>query len=264
MDKELGSRERDLYLKQMLNLIGLIVMLTANFLANWLPINNITTAEVSDLYPNIFTPAGITFAIWGLIYLVLSILTIYLFWGLSNSRSRVEEYIESLGPLFFISSLLNTAWIFAWHYLLIELSVIIMIALLASLIIIYRRIKVKRDFGWLATPFSIYLGWISVATIANIVAWQTTITWDMLGLTEEIWLAIILLVILALTVFFLKYFRDLAFSLVVLWALAGIFLERSAEAAVFSLPPLATAIVLVLIILAILKFYDFRRISFKN
>lgn len=252
--------EQDIFLKQMLNLTGLVIMLLVNFLANWLPINNVTTGEVSDQYLNIFTPAGFTFSIWGLIYLALIILVIYLFRGLKTSGEKASHFIERIGLLFFISSLFNAAWIFAWHYFLIELSLIFMLGLLISLIIIYRRIKASIDFGWLAVPFSIYLGWISVATIANIVAWQTTIEWDMLGLSEEIWLVILLAAVILLTFGFLRQFKDLAFTLVILWSLTGIFVERASQQSVISLAPLAAAISFVIIVLVLFYYYDFSRL----
>ncbi len=252
--------EQDIYLKQMLNFIGLVIMLLVNFLANWLPINNVTTAEVSDRYVNIFTPAGFTFSIWGLIYLALTVLVIYLFRGLISSDSKARNFIERIGLLFFISSLFNAAWIFAWHYFLIELSVVFMLALLISLIIIYRRIRTAFNFGWLAVPFSIYLGWISVATIANIVAWQTTIDWDMLGLSEEIWLVILLAAIIFLTAGFIRQFKDLAFTLVILWSLTGILIERASQQNVISLAPMAAAISFVLILLVLYYYYDFSKL----
>ncbi len=252
--------EQDIYLKQMLNFIGLVIMLLVNFLANWLPINNVTTAEVSDRYVNIFTPAGFTFSIWGLIYLALTVLVIYLFRGLKSSDSKARNFIERIGLLFFISSLFNAAWIFAWHYFLIELSVVFMLALLISLILIYRRIRTAFNFGWLAVPFSIYLGWISVATIANIVAWQTTIDWDMLGLSEEIWLVILLAAIIFLTAGFIRQFKDLAFTLVILWSLTGILIERASQQNVISLAPMAAAISFVLILLVLYYYYDFSKL----
>ncbi len=106
----------DLKLKQGLNIIGLIIMITVNALANILPINDIPTGDVSDKYENIFTPAGFTFSIWGVIYLSLIILIVYLTVGLIRKKTRSINYIKDMGYFFFISSILNSIWIFLWHY----------------------------------------------------------------------------------------------------------------------------------------------------
>src|SRR6056297_2062418 len=102
---------------KILNLVSLIVVLIVNFLANYLPINGYNTGELSDMYPNLFVPAGITFSIWGLIYLVLAIFVIYQFIFLNKKNDIKNTIIEKIGYLFLLSSLLNIAWILTWHYL---------------------------------------------------------------------------------------------------------------------------------------------------
>ena len=244
----------DLKLKQGLNIIGLIIMITVNALANILPINDIPTGEVSDKYENIFTPAGFTFSIWGIIYLSLIILTVYLTVGLIRKKSRSINYIKDMGYFFFISSILNSVWIFLWHYELLGASIFVMLGILVSLIIIYRKIHLSStNYRWLTVPFSIYLGWISVATIANITAWQTAINWGRLGRTESFWYVILLIVIILLTGFFLKIFKDYIFTLVILWSLTGILAKLVEEMALMRVAPIATMLAMLAIILLAIK-----------
>lgn len=240
--------------KQILNIIGLIFMLLINFLANYLPLNDIPTDEISDKYYNIFTPAGFTFAIWGIIYLALIILVGSLTLGMIRNKAKSLKFIDKVGYLFFVSSLLNATWLFTWHYDLIGLSVIIMVGLLTSLLLIYRRINFGIDnFGWLTIPFSIYLGWISVATIANISAWQVAIEWQRFGLSESSWLIVLLAIIIFITLFFLKIRKDYAYALVILWALTGILAKLVETRGFINLASLATLISILIILFASLK-----------
>ena len=146
------------------NIIGYIFVVLINFLANYLPINGKRTGEISDSLPVLFTPAGYVFSIWLLIYVLLGI---WVLRQIPNSRRNEPVYNVSF-PWFLLTCLFNGSWILVWHYELFTLSVIVMIALLLSLIILYTKIK-SVEHTWLdSAPFSIYLGWISVATITNI------------------------------------------------------------------------------------------------
>lgn len=244
----------DLKLKQGLNIIGLIIMVTINALANILPINDIPTGDVSDKYENIFTPAGFTFSIWGVIYLSLIILTVYLTIGLIRKKPRALNYIKDMGYFFFISSILNSIWIFLWHYDLIGTSVFVMFGILISLIFIYRKINLSStNYRWLTVPFSIYLAWISVATVANITVWQTAINWGRLGRSETFWYVIILIVIVLLTAFFLKLFKDYIYTLVILWSLTGILAKLVEDMALMRIAPLATMLAMLAVILLVIK-----------
>ena len=156
-------------LKQILNFVSVLVTLTVNGMANALPLNGQNTGEISNRFPVLFTPAGYVFSIWGVIYLGLLAFGIYQLLPSQKNNSRMEK----LGYWFFMSNFFNSALIFAWHYNQFPLSLVIMLGLLASLLVIYLRLQVgirpvSTSEKWLVNiPFSIYLGWISVATIAN-------------------------------------------------------------------------------------------------
>lgn len=210
---------------QILSVLGLVGVLVVNFLANALPINGQTTAEISDRYPVLFTPAGYVFSIWGVIYLLLIAFVVYSFTKQGASDSRVA----AVGPLFALSCLFNALWIFAWHYNQILLSLGIMLALLLTLIAIYLRIRRRgaplagASATWLVlVPFSVYLGWISVATIANVSALLYDIGWAGWGIPPATWTVIMLLIGAALALFAAYQRADVAYGIVFVWAFVGI------------------------------------------
>jgi len=215
-----------------LNLVGFVLMVIINFLANYLPINGLDTGYISDLYPNLFAPAGFTFAIWGLIYLLLGIFVIYQAKGLLESDKGKNPFVERIGYWFFISCLLNTAWIFAWHYLQIGLSLVIMLLLLVSLLYIYFRInslenkREKEGFLFIAPAFSIYTGWITIATVANITVFLVDRGWGRFGLSEVFWMVAVLLVATVIVLAFSLRNKDWLYTLVGIWAFFGIVVER--------------------------------------
>ncbi len=214
------------------NLAGLVLVLAVNGLANALPLNGITTAAVSALVRVYFVPAGYVFAIWGLIYLLLLTMVI---WGLTpGARPTVVRG----GPWFAVSCLANASWLFAWHYQRFPLTMALMAVLLASLIALYLRLGVGRPGAsraarWLARlPISIYLGWISVATIANATTALAHAGWGGWGLSPTLWADILLGVATLLAAAMAWLRRDLAFGLVVVWAQVGIALAQATTPAV--------------------------------
>lgn len=245
-----------------LNAAGLLLALVANGLAAGLPLNGMDTGALSDLYPNLFVPAGITFSIWGVIYLWLIAFVVF---GLSRVRSpQGQGHLEAIGPWFLINCLANTAWIFAWHWTLVGLSVGLMLLILASLIVMYLRLGTGRQptstaEQWLVrAPISIYLGWITVATIANITALAVDLGAPAFGQTPAALTVAVLAVAVLLTTAMLWTRRDVAYSLVVIWAFFGIYMKRSdateegsalvATAALAGLVALAGAVVAALAI----------------
>lgn len=226
----LQSRKRTVW--AVLNLAGFLGTVVVNGLANALPINHITTGELSDLYPNLFVPAGLTFSIWGVIYLLLAIFSVYQLVVAARSRAT-SVVLDRIGPLFVIASGANMAWIFAWHYRLVGISLAMMVLLLATLLILYLRLRVgvsdaPRSERYLVhLPFSVYLGWITVATIANVTALLVDAGWNRFGAGEPFWTVAVIVVATAITLGVLFSRRDIFYSLVVVWALIGIVLKRT-------------------------------------
>ena len=202
-----------------LNLIAFGLMVYMNYLANAMPINGKTTGQLSAQYPNLFVPAGITFSIWGVIYLMLLAFVILQF------KVQNKQLVTSIGWLFAISCVLNAAWIVAWHYEQLPLSLLIMLGLLATLVIINLNIMKFPAFFTRAT-FGIYLGWICIATIANVTALLVSYQWGGWGISDQSW-AIIMIAAGALISMAVIYKLENPFvALAVTWAFVGIILNR--------------------------------------
>ncbi|MBU2566399.1 tryptophan-rich sensory protein, partial [Patescibacteria group bacterium] len=214
--------------------ISYVGMVAVNVMATALPINGVTTGEASDRFANLFTPAGITFSIWGLIYILLAIYTVYQFDFIQKHQDDKKTVIYNKIRIFFIiSSLTNMAWIFAWHYGVIWLSVLIMLALLTSLIIISDTINKltlsKIEKIYICLPFSVYFGWITVATIANITVFLVSLNWSGFGISEQIWTVIILLIGALIGILRMLKDKKIPYGLVLIWAYAGILIKHTSD-----------------------------------
>ena len=211
------------------NVVAFALVVIVNILANLLPLNGRTTASISDSYPTLITPAGYVFSIWGVIYTLLLIFTVYQ----ALPLNRDKPFLRQIGFFFLLSSLANAVWLFMWHYGFIALSVLPMFALLASLIFIYTRLQIGRSAVTMQerlsvhVPFSVYLGWITVAPIANVAAAVVSLDLNGLGLGEVTWAVLVIIVALVITLAVIVTRRDIAYSLVIVWALVGIALKQS-------------------------------------
>jgi len=214
--------------QQILVLLATIGTIGINALANTIPLNGYTTGAVSNSIPMFFVPAGYVFLIWSLIYVSLIAFSIYQI--LPAQRINNKQFMM-IRLWYVLSCLANGVWIVLWHYLYIGYSVLAMLILLGSLIFVYFNIKQKnnnrviknRAERWLlAAPFSLYLGWITVATIANISAALTFYHWDGFGLSGELWTAIMLAIATVITVSNITKHRDIIYGLVIIWAFIGI------------------------------------------
>ena len=211
-----------------LNTFGLLAVLLTNTLANALPINGYTTGALSALYPNLFVPAGFTFSIWGLIYAFLIAFVAWQWWAYRR-QEELPGAVRLIGLWFFLSCAANVGWILAWHHRLPGLSLAIMGFLLLTLIQIYRNLgpglrPVSSLEKWcVQAPYSLYLGWISVALIANAAALLTHLGWQGGGLPQPFWAAGMLLVAGLLGLLFLSRRFDWVYAGVIIWACAGVF-----------------------------------------
>ncbi|QUH30613.1 tryptophan-rich sensory protein [Vallitalea guaymasensis] len=231
---------------RILNAIGYVIMVVVNILAVALPLNGKTTGEISSNINSLFTPAPYTFMIWGLIYILLLGFVIY---GLLPKQKQ-NVCIDSIGITFFISSILNALWLFAWHYEKLWLSLIIMILLLFTLIKIYNRVNkncVKNgDNKFVRIPFSIYLAWISIATIANVSVVLKATGWNGLGLSETVWTIIVLVFALILSLYVSIKNDDLVYLLTTAWALIGILVRHWGSNTPISITVIAAVIVIII------------------
>lgn len=194
-------------------------------------LGGMTTAEVSDSFPNLFAPAGVTFAIWGVIYLLLVGFIAYVFgFGRSKKSALPEKTLAKVTRLLTINLLINAVWILAWQYKVIWLSVLLMIGILVTLIQMVNALRdVKlgvKEYVLAKLPFSVYFGWITVATVANITVWLVSLGWDGAGISKGTWMVAVLLVAAVISLVAALRNRDAAYLAVVVWAYAGILLKH--------------------------------------
>jgi len=240
---------------QAVNIVAFIVTVAVNGMAGSTTLlGGVTSADVSDMYPTLVTPAGFTFAIWGVIYTLLALFVVYQ----ALPKNRDKPFLGQVGMLFGLSSVCNVCWLFLWHYDLVTYSLVLMLALLASLIFVYRRLDVGRaavsvkEMALVHLPFSVYLGWISIATIANVSVALTAVGWDGWGIPDATWAVVIIAVALVLTLAMLATRKDVAFSLVVVWALVGILSKQSDFQNIVLAAEVCIAIILLAIVAVVL------------
>jgi len=230
-----------------LNVLFFTVMLVMNYLANALPLNNKTTGELSDSFPNLFVPAGITFSIWGVIYLLLLIFTVFQF------TARGKAVSAEIGWLFAITCILNALWIVFWHYGKLTLSLLVMTGLLITLISINISIRPVRSVIMKAS-FGIYLGWICIATIANVTALLVNYGWNGFNVSQEAWAIIMILTGTLIVSFTLLQLRNPFIGIAVIWAFIGIAVKRQDDyRSIFITALIALVLVAIVTIWAFLR-----------
>jgi benzodiazapine receptor len=237
-------------LRQVLVLLATIVTIAFNGISQSLPIGGHTSADISNKYTTFFTPANYAFAIWGLIYLLLMAFGVYQ--ALPGQRQNPNT--RKIGWLFILSCVLNCTWITLFQYDQILPSVIVIIAFLLTLVAIYVRLDIGRarvstaDRWLLHLPFSVYLGWLSVATIANIAVLGVAQNWgNPLGIAAPTWAAIMLVVATLVGLILAITRRDVAYVLVFAWAFTAIINKQSATPVVTT-----TAAITVIVLLVVL------------
>jgi translocator protein len=214
-----------------INLLGLVGVIAVNAMANVLQFNGLSTGDVVNRNPVYFQPAGWTFSIWSVIYALLAVFVAYTF----IRTGREDARMRLVSPVFFVSNIANALWIVFWHWEQWEITLALMVVLLAALIVIYYLLRRSRSLAaqpptierlmvW--TPFSVYLGWVSVALFANIAVWLDrtgTALWGMDGRWTAVTMLGMLLVVTALMSLLL---RDPTYAVVIIWAALGIAAEQ--------------------------------------
>ena len=247
-------------LRQLANLISVAIALTVNILASTLPLNGQNTGEISDRFQVYFVPAGYVFAIWGIIYIGWIAFTIFQFRPSQKENPRLRK----LGYLFALSGLFNAAWLFTWHYNYFGLGVLVMLSLLGLLIASYLRLNVNRVSVTAAErwsvdiPFSVYLGWISVATIANVTDWLYLVGWNGFSIAAQTWAVIMLVVASVVGLLMALTRKDAAYLLVFVWSFVGIALKQVTAPMVVTTAWIAAGAMFILVVYSLIQRKDAR------
>jgi benzodiazapine receptor len=240
-------------LRQIITVIAVLATIVVNALANIIPFNGQETGAISDRFAIYFVPAGYVFSIWGLIY--LGLIAYAIFQALPAQRENPR--LRSIGGLFLLSSVTNIAWIFLWHYEVFAATLPVMLVLLGSLVAIYLRLgtgltQASRAETWLVrVPFSVYLGWITVATVANATQLLYFLGWNGGAIGPEAWTVIMLAVAVVIAWLVALTRRDVAYLLVLVWAFIGIATKHAGTPMVSNAAWIATALVAAAIVWSI-------------
>jgi hypothetical protein len=250
MNQSTGVRD---LIRQIAVITATLATIGVNIAASALPLNGQNTGDISDRFQVFFVPAGYVFSIWGVIYLGWLAYSVYQ----ALPSQRANQMLRDIGGWYVLSAIANSLWLVCWHYNWFGMSLAVMFVLLGSLIMIYRRLveagpPASQAEKWaVRIPFSIYLGWISVATIANATSVLSLTSWNGLGLADQTWAAIMLGVATVLGVFFSVRFTDVAYVAVFVWSFVGIAVKHSAEPVVFAAALAAAAIVALSLVVAL-------------
>lgn len=237
--------------RQWANVLATVTTIVVNALANALPFNGQTTAAISDRFAVYFVPAGYVFSVWGAIYVGMIAYSAYQ----ALPSQRANPRLRRIGYIYLLTCAANCGWLFLWHYEQFVWTLVAMGILLVALIAIYRSLhtgesRIGAAERWaVVVPFSIYLGWITVATIANVTDVLYYLHWDGWGVSGQAWAVTMLAVggLIAGAVSLPR--RDTAYMLVILWAFVGIAVRQSA-APVVAGAALGVAAALALLMLA--------------
>lgn len=212
-------------LRQILVVVAVAATLVVNTLANALPLNGLNTGQISDAFKVYFVPAGYVFSIWGVIY--LGLIAFAVFQALPSQKENPR--LKKIGGWFLLGSLANIAWIFLWHYQQFPVTLLAMLTLLVTLILVYLKLGIGTSLivstaeTWMVrVPFSLYLGWITVATIANVTDVLYSLNWSGWGLAPQTWAVIMLAVAVVVAALMAFVKRDVVYLAVLVWAFAGI------------------------------------------
>jgi len=242
-------------LRQIANIVSVIIALTVNILASALPLNGQNTGEISDRFQVYFVPAGYVFAIWFFIFLGWIIFSIYQFLPSQKENPRLRR----LGYLFALSNIVTAAWLFMWHYNFFGVSVLVMLSLLGLLIASYLRldvngVSVSRSERWaIDIPFGIYLGWITVATVANITSWLYSVDWNGFGISAPVWAVIMIAVASIVGLLMTLARKDAAYLFVLVWSFIGIAVKQADTALVANTAWIGAAAMFILAIYSLMR-----------
>jgi hypothetical protein len=220
-----------------LNLIALLVHISLSYATQLKLINKNDVGEVSGHYTSLFTPAAITFSIWGIIYIALVAFCIYhviMAYRFLPDHPANED-VQRIGYWFFVNNLAAAVWLIVWTNELITASLLLIFLQLVTLINIHLRTGIHDTGSSIASkiftqfPLSIYFGWITIATIANTAIYLVSINWNGFGYSAATWTQAIIAVAVIITLLVVLIRGNVSYGLVILWALYGIILKLQAS-----------------------------------
>ncbi|MEM7794481.1 MAG: tryptophan-rich sensory protein [Cyanobacteria bacterium P01_C01_bin.118] len=227
--------------------IAIVGTLVVNTLSNIFPIDGNTVADLANgpLGGVLITPANYAFSIWGVIYVGLMVYA----WYQSRPKHRSQLVIKRINSCLIAACVAQIAWIYLFTLQLYWLSVLAMVLILLSLIAAYSELadgqhhSDRRRQQRVNGPISIYLAWISVATIVNVASAFYSSGITELGLSDVIWTAVMIVLANGVAALAIVQRQDLPFALVFIWADVAI-AQRHQEMPAIWVPSLLMVLVL--------------------
>ena len=257
-------------LRQFAVLFSIITMIVMNYLSNVRAFGGKTNAEISDKYHTLITPAGYAFSIWGVIFLGLLAFGVYQ--GLGSQRTNPR--FRAVGWWVVLNALCNAIWSPLFNNERIGIALLVILVMLFSLAIIEQHLLARPNVPFIATnpdatlpessasptetwlariPFSIYFGWLTVATILNVAVYLKSTNFDLLGLNEQTWAIAMLIVGLLVGAIVFNRFRSIAYILVFAWAYRAIAVEQADYSSIQIVAGAGVVVATVLVILGLIS-----------
>lgn len=215
-------------IRQILVIISTIGVIVVNYLATTSQIGGVTPSYISEKYQTVVTPAGYAFSIWGLIYLGMIAFSIY-----QAFPSNAERF-SKIRTFYIISCVANITWIYVWHYERLTTSLLAMLTLLISLAIINIKLMDTEDFKenlLVKLPFSIYFGWVTVATILNVSILLASYGIQTSEVISIILGCVLIVVATVLGIIIRQKIGIIAYPLTIAWAVTAIAVKQSGKTA---------------------------------
>jgi hypothetical protein len=216
--------------RQLTTFAAVLGSIGINTLSNVFPLNGVSVGNLSNtLFASVqIIPANYAFAIWGLIYIGLIAFGIY---QLQPSQ-RENPRLQHSGYLLAIACISQCAWIYLFLDRFFPLSNLAMLGILVPLMVMYQRLgigreRVSRQERWfIHLPISIYLGWISVATIVNVAIGLYSLKWDGWGIEPNVWTVVMMAIAVVIAAAIAIQRHDTAYVMVIIWALVAISIRQ--------------------------------------
>lgn len=230
------------WLRPILTLLAVLGAIVVNGVSNAAPPNGESVADLSNIVFRdvLIIPASYAFAIWGLIYIGLVALGIYQLPASQHENPRLNPHSYFL----VLASLAQCLWIYLFLTRQFGLSLLAMVEILLFLAAFYLRLRwalpsakgspqrlrraTSGDRWFIQRPISLYLGWISVATIVNAAIALYSWGWRGGWLSGEVWTAVLMAIATFLAMRLLVQYGDVTFVGVIVWALVAISLKNLA------------------------------------
>lgn len=208
--------------KVIISIVLFAITLMINMLGSSGFINGLNQKDISDKFSTLITPAGFTFSIWGIIYLLLFIVLVMMF--LKRNEKYYVTIIRQITPLFWLSCVLNSLWIVVFSYQLISLSLLVILALCVTLLLILRRIfrADNKESALLPIAFAIYSGWVFIASFVNLALFLNYLKLDFNVFGKDKIYVLLVIIVVVLAMLLQNYHKNAVFNLSIAWGFFGI------------------------------------------